>query len=93
MASILHIIVSGRVQGVGFRYHTESVARRYKVSGWVRNLATGDVEILARIPEGRKTQFLEEIEKGPPGARVTRMNTLPAPDTMHCPEQGFTIRR
>ena len=40
-----HVIYSGRVQGVGFRYTTVSLARRYPVTGYVRNLPDGTVEL------------------------------------------------
>jgi acylphosphatase len=46
------VLISGRVQGVGFRYFTTDLAKSYDLSGWVKNLATGDVEILV---EGDKS--------------------------------------
>jgi acylphosphatase len=69
-AKRLHARVTGRVQGVGFRATTIDVARRVNLSGWVRNLFTGEVELEA---EG-KPEALEELvvflHQGPPGARV-----------------------
>ena len=56
---------SGRVQGVGFRYTTESVALGLGVTGWVRNLPDGRVEALAEGPEKTLRVFLERIASGP----------------------------
>ncbi len=59
------VIISGHVQGVGFRYFTTDTAKRFPVSGYVRNLATGDVEV---VVEGDKTavaEFLKELKSGP----------------------------
>jgi acylphosphatase len=55
----LHIFYSGRVQGVGFRYTVKSVVSGFEVTGMVRNLADGRVELLA---EGAQTE-LEEFRK------------------------------
>jgi acylphosphatase len=89
---VLHIIAQGRVQGVGFRFHAESVAYRYGVAGWVRNLPGGDVEILARVKPERKAGFLADIRRGPPLSRVTGLEVRPAPPHLTCPDTGFTIR-
>jgi acylphosphatase len=68
--SSVKIIVSGRVQGIGFRYFISKNARELDLKGYVRNLFTGEVEIEA---EGRK-EFLDELLKraktGPHGAMV-----------------------
>jgi acylphosphatase len=53
------LIVSGRVQGVGFRYYIARIAFELELTGYVRNLFSGEVEIYA---EGRK-EFLEELVK------------------------------
>jgi acylphosphatase len=64
------LVVSGRVQGVGFRYYIARIASEFDLTGYVRNLFSGEVEICA---EGRK-EFLEELVKkaklGPPHAYV-----------------------
>jgi len=66
-------VVSGRVQGVGFRYFTQDVARRAGVTGWVRNLDDGRVEAYA---EG-ELEAVDSVERairiGPRGARVERV--------------------
>ena len=60
---VFHVTVffDGRVQGVGFRYHTLQIAREFEVSGYVRNLVDGRVQLEA---EGNKTEvvgFVDEI--------------------------------
>jgi len=52
----LHLVVSGRVQGVCFRMYTRHEAKRLALTGWVRNLHDGSVEIVA---EGAKTDLYE----------------------------------
>ena len=57
MKSCVHIVVSGMVQGVGFRYFIHHHARQLGLTGWVRNLPNGDVEIQA---EGNR-EFVESL--------------------------------
>jgi acylphosphatase len=65
-----HVWVTGRVQGVGFRFFVEESARIIGVSGWVRNVGYNTVEAIA---EGRQTQidqFVQMMKTGPRAARV-----------------------
>ncbi|MDR2094253.1 MAG: acylphosphatase [Treponema sp.] len=62
--------ISGRVQGVGFRYFCLREAQRCGVSGWVRNTEDGKVEVLAEGPSSRLNPFLRYLHEGPPHARV-----------------------
>jgi acylphosphatase len=69
----LHAIVHGRVQGVGFRAHTQHEAVGLQLSGWVRNNSDGTVEVVA---EGGKTaleRFLHYLQTGPSYASVTQV--------------------
>jgi len=58
-------LVSGRVQGVGFRFFAERAAREAGVRGWVRNLPDGRVETIAEGKERAVARYLEKIRRGP----------------------------
>ena len=55
------VLFHGRVQGVGFRYTTASIARRYPVVGFVRNLSDGSVELVAEAESSVLDQFLADL--------------------------------
>jgi acylphosphatase len=63
--------IKGRVQGVGFRYSAVDEARRLGLSGWVRNLPDGDVELVAEGPKGTLQRLATWAHIGPLGALVT----------------------
>jgi acylphosphatase len=63
-------LISGRVQGVGFRYFTEDVAAREGVTGFVRNTPDGNVEALVEGDEEAVMRVERAIRMGPGGARV-----------------------
>lgn len=67
----VQVIVSGRVQGVGYRYTMRMVAREAGVSGWVRNLADGTVEAEIEGTPEQVDVVLAWMAEGPPGAEVT----------------------
>ena len=71
MSTTRHLKISGRVQGVGFRYSMRVEARRLGVTGWVRNRHDGSVEAVAQGPAEAVEALLEWSRHGPPGARVT----------------------
>jgi acylphosphatase len=83
-------IISGRVQGVGFRYFTHAAAERENIHGWVRNLPDGRVEASAEGEADALDRFERALRHGPPGARVADLeieHTAPeARDT------GFTVK-
>ena len=66
----VHIVVSGVVQGVFFRAHTQNAAQHFGLSGWVRNLRDGRVEIVAEGPHAALNQLVLWCQTGPPHARV-----------------------
>jgi acylphosphatase len=66
----LHLIVSGRVQGVFYRASAVSEARRLGLAGWVKNRFDGGVEIVAEGSREGLTSFRAWAEKGPRAARV-----------------------
>ena len=67
-------VVSGRVQGVGFRYFTQDTALREGVTGWVRNLPDGRVEAVVEGDVEAVTRVERALRNGPRGARVDRVN-------------------
>jgi acylphosphatase len=71
-----HAIVIGRVQGVFFRMETQSAAERIGVSGWVRNKRDGSVEAVFEGKETKVATILEWCKKGPPHARVDRLDVV-----------------
>ena len=66
----VHIIVQGRVQGVFFRAHTRDKGRQLGLNGWVRNLDSDKVEVLAEGPEKEIAELIGFCKKGPDIARV-----------------------
>jgi acylphosphatase len=87
----LHLVIGGKVQGVGFRWFVRTAARALGLSGRVRNLPDGRVEVrVAGAPE-RLAVFLERMREGPPASRVTEIEERelsPVPDW-----GGFDIDR
>jgi len=72
------LTISGRVQGVGFRYALADEARARKLRGWVRNRRDGTVEALIAGPEGEVEAMIAWARRGPPAARVTEVKVEPA---------------
>ena len=66
-----NVLISGRVQGVGFRYFAVSIADKYDVKGFVRNIRGGRVEIVCQGEEEELQPFLDEIRKGPAFSVIT----------------------
>lgn len=65
-----HAYVTGQVQGVGFRYFTLQAAQELHLTGWVRNLYDGRVEVMAEGDPLALNQFLARLRRGPIGAGV-----------------------
>jgi acylphosphatase len=70
MAGARRIIVRGHVQGVFYRNWTVATARGLSLSGWVRNLSSGEVEILAQGSEEAVDALIRACRNGPPAAEV-----------------------
>lgn len=66
----VHVIVSGRVHGVGFRAWTAEEAHSLQVTGWVRNQRDGTVEAVICGPDDAVDEMLDRVNVGPLGARV-----------------------
>jgi acylphosphatase len=66
----VHIIVSGRVQGVFFRDFTQRQATKLGLSGWVRNTDNGEVEIIAEGDKIKLNQLIEAVKNGPDRSQV-----------------------
>lgn len=82
--------VAGRVQRVGFRWFVQDAALREGLSGHVRNLPDGSVEVVAEGEAEAIARFERELRRGPPGARVEAIEiTEVVPSGRHL---GFVIR-
>jgi len=68
------LLISGRVQGVAFRWETLQAAERCRVNGWVRNLPDGRVEAVVEGPRQQVTDLIDWCRKGPPVARVDSLD-------------------
>ena len=79
MKKVIHIRVHGRVQGVGFRYHTRAKALEYGIAGFVKNLPDGSVYIEAEGEEAPLEMFILWVSKGPSWAHVNKTDTTTAP--------------
>jgi acylphosphatase len=85
-----HYLISGRVQGVGFRFFTEEAARREGLHGWVGNTHDGRVEIRAEGEADALERFERSIAHGPPMARVDHLDITDAGADGR--DSGFSIR-
>lgn len=83
--------VTGRVQGVGFRWWTRALAGRLGVAGTVRNAADGSVEVQARGSEHALAELERHLAEGPPHARVDAVERIPVSLPPHA--EGFDVVR
>ena len=60
-----HVLISGRVQGVAYRYFAEKYAKSFGITGWVKNLYDGRVEVLAEGDRNDLDCFLARLKEGP----------------------------
>jgi acylphosphatase len=66
----LHLLIHGRVQGVGYRAFVQAEAQRRGLAGWTRNLRSGEVEAVVAGPGEAVEAFVAACRKGPLGSRV-----------------------
>jgi acylphosphatase len=85
------LLITGRVQGVGFRYALQDEAQKLGVAGWVRNRSDGSVEALARGAPQALHALAAWARRGPPAARVAAVGIEELADDA-VPEIGFELR-
>ncbi|HEX2906843.1 MAG TPA: acylphosphatase [Phototrophicaceae bacterium] len=86
----VHAVVHGRVQGVNFRYYTMQTANELELTGWVRNLIEGTVEVVAEGSRIRLERLLRFLYSGPSNARVSEVEIEWGDPTGEF--EGFRIR-
>ena len=70
---VLHFLIQGRVQGVGFRWFVHREASELDLRGWVRNTEEGDVEVVASGSPEELAELRASLRRGPRGSRVDRL--------------------
>jgi len=70
---VLHFLIQGRVQGVGFRWFVHREASELDLRGWVRNTENGDVEVVASGSAEDIAELRASLRRGPRGSRVDRL--------------------
>ena len=85
------IIIKGMVQMVGFRFYAVRQAEALGIKGFVRNLASGEVEVVAQADEKSMKEFIKLLKKGPSGAivRGVEIDDNPGIDETFT---GFSVR-
>ena len=68
-----HIVISGKVQGVGFRFWLYETAIQKNIYGWVRNKISGEVEALLVVKDVDINNLIALCKKGPPSSKVTKV--------------------
>lgn len=87
----VRVLYSGKVQGVGFRYNAKAVSTGYEVSGTVKNLPDGRVELVAEGDSAELRAFLEAVRQSGLGPRIRSEDVIWAPPTGGY--RGFEIIR
>jgi acylphosphatase len=70
---VLHFLIQGRVQGVGFRWYVHREASELNLRGWVRNTEDGEVEVVASGTVTDLAELRASLRRGPRGSRVDRV--------------------
>ena len=84
------IFYAGHVQGVGFRYSVKQIAKGFDVTGWIRNLPDGRVELQANGEPRELAAFIEAIATSELRAHIKEQTEVPL--TAETPARGFEIR-
>ena len=70
---VLHFLIQGRVQGLGFRWYVHREASELDLRGWVRNTEDGEVEVVASGNDKDLAELRASLRRGPRGSRVDRL--------------------
>lgn len=73
LSMVMHFLIRGRVQGVGFRWFVQREASELALRGWVRNTEDGDVEVVASGASEDMDELRSSLRRGPRGSRVDRV--------------------
>lgn len=87
-----HLVIQGRVQGVGFRYFTRQHADDLDLTGWVKNLPDGSVETVISGEPDSVEEMLRRLQKGPVSARVDNVKEIRSGNERES-FRDFSIRR
>lgn len=82
LQQVKHLLIAGRVQGVGFRWFSRERARRRGLKGWVKNRADGAVEIRVEGSAHVLVDFIAELHRGPEGSVVESVQEIVSADTL-----------
>jgi acylphosphatase len=88
---VLHFLVRGRVQGVGFRWFVHREASELNLKGWVRNTEDGDVEVVAAGTEENLAELRASLKRGPRGSRVDKVIEHPLVESEGANLSAFQI--
>ncbi len=90
MKTNVHVIISGRVQGVWFRSDTKQKAEQLGITGWVKNTIDGDVEAIFEGEEDIVKEMIDWCHRGPPSAQVEHVEVKNQDPTNGF--EGFSIK-
>ena len=84
-----YLVISGKVQGVGFRYWIQNLAINNNINGWVKNRSSGDVEALIIGQEKEVQKLIKQCKIGPSSATIQNIQINDY--NQDCLEKGFNI--
>ena len=88
---VLHFLIQGRVQGVGFRWYVHREASELDLRGWVRNTEDGHVEVVAHGEAADLAELRASLRRGPRGSRVDRLIEHPLDESEAAALNSFRI--